>query len=172
MAQLRGLIAHCTNIVKRGMQYAECFRSHNGGQEAAVTTLHEGVCIETVPLGSSNLGRMYCTSCLHHDHMNLLFRNKKTRTASCYSTKRAWAARPDKPGPAQKSWAWAAFFGPMGGPRQQKCGPTADSGRAWVVFLTVFGKAWPESSMVRRKTSHSNRTLIDFLGPIVGPDQA
>jgi hypothetical protein len=37
------------------MRYAECFRSHNGGQEAAVTTLHEGVCIEPV-LGFIELG--------------------------------------------------------------------------------------------------------------------
>jgi hypothetical protein len=66
----------------------------------------------------------------------------------------AWAARP---GPARKSRAWAVFFGPMGGPGQQKHGPTADLGRAWVANLDDFGKARPESPTARQETAHSGR---------------
>jgi hypothetical protein len=64
------------------------------------------------------------------------------------------------------------FFGPMGGPRQQKCGPTAYSGRAWVADSEVFGKARPESPMARQKIAHSGRAWADSLGPTVGPGRA
>jgi hypothetical protein len=80
--------------------------------------------------------------------------------------------RHGKPGLAQKSWAWAAFFGPMSGPGQQNHGPTVNSGRAWVVFLGVFGKARPESPMARQKTPHSGRAWAEILGPTVGPGWA
>jgi hypothetical protein len=75
----------------------------------------------------------------------------------------AWEARPDKPGPARKSQAWAVFFGPMGGPGQQKCGPTAYSGRAWVADSEVFGKARPESPT-------ENSSLRPGLGRFFRPD--
>jgi hypothetical protein len=78
-------------------------------------------------------------------------------------------ARQARPSPARKSWAWAVFFGPMGGPGQRKCGPTAYSGRAWVADSEIFGKARPESSMARQKRAHSGRAWADFLGPTVGP---
>jgi hypothetical protein len=66
-----------------------------------------------------------------------------TPEKKCIRFKQAWAweARPDKPSPARKSWAWAAFFCLMGGSGQQKHGPTAYSGRAWVANSDDFGKA-------------------------------
>jgi hypothetical protein len=77
-----------------------------------------------------------------------------------------------KPGPAWKSRAWAAFFGPMGGPRQQNHDPTADSGQTWIVFSGVFGKVRPESPTIWQKTPHLGRAWREFLGPIVRPGRA
>jgi hypothetical protein len=77
----------------------------------------------------------------------------------------AWEARPEKPGPARKSWAWAAVFGPMGGPGQRKYGPTVYSGRAWVAHLDDFGKARPESPMARREIAYSGRAWASIFRP-------
>jgi hypothetical protein len=55
----------------------------------------------------------------------------------------------------------------MGGPRQADLGPTAYSGRAWVVFLEVFGKARPDKKYLTRAGPGQT-----FLGPIVGPGRA
>jgi hypothetical protein len=38
----------------------------------------------------------------------------------------------------------------MGGPGQQKHGPTAYSGRAWVSISNNFGKAWPDKKWLTR----------------------
>jgi hypothetical protein len=47
--------------------------------------------------------------------------------------------------PAQKSRAWAIFFGPMSGPELQNHGPNAYSGWAWVAILDDFEMARPDS---------------------------
>jgi hypothetical protein len=75
---------------------------------------------------------------------------------------------------AQKSRAWAAFFGPMGRPGPQKHGPTAYSVRSWVVISKDFGKAQPESPTAWQETPHSGWAWADIFrldsqaGPSLG----
>jgi hypothetical protein len=58
----------------------------------------------------------------------------------------AWEAQPDKPGrPSLKILGLDRIFCPMGGPGQQKHGPTAYLGWARLANLDDFGKAQPKS---------------------------
>jgi hypothetical protein len=100
------------------------------------------------------------------DHLSLMSRRSHSILVY-YWQACAWAARPDKPSLAQKSQAWAAFFGPMGRPGQQKHDPTADSGRAWVANSDDFGKAWPDRKQLTRAGPGQT-----FSGLTVGPGQA